>query len=99
MPNEESPPSGSKNEFLTPQSISFPVVLGVITGFQAAKAPTPFVIGLGVLGALAILGYEIYQAEIPKNPGERKKWWAARLLIWLFNTVVVIGSVIYLGGH
>jgi hypothetical protein len=94
MANEQVPASG-ESQLLSFQSMSFPTVLGVVSGFQAI-APIAYVIGLGVVGAGAILAFDTYRTELPKEPTERLKWWFARLLVWVFNTAVVIGSVVFL---
>ncbi|MCK4772605.1 MAG: hypothetical protein KAT18_06775 [Candidatus Latescibacteria bacterium] len=99
MSNEESPVSGDKSKFLTAQSISFPALLAVITGLKVSAAPIFFVILLGGLGAVAILTADILKTTIPQEHKQKLKWWAARLSIWLFNTAVVIGSVIFSVGN
>ena len=94
--SNETAASGDAGKFLSLHSASFPTVLAVLTGLRAAKAPVVYVVLLGTVGAIAILATEIYAAQIPRKPGQRWKWWVARLSIWLFNSAVVIGSVVFL---
>jgi hypothetical protein len=96
MSHQPTKAATGKSKFLTLQSLSFPVILGVLTGLAVAAVPASWIVFLAVVGALTIFGGELLQATFPTD--KKALWWSTRILVLVFNTVVVILSVLFTTG-
>jgi hypothetical protein len=93
MSDHQTPGSPGESKFLTLQSLSFPVLLGVLAGLRVAAVPSFWIVFLAVVGALTLFGGELLQATFPTS--KKALWWATRISVLVFNTVVVILSVLF----
>jgi hypothetical protein len=94
----QSPGNGNSNstdsgKFLSWQSLSLPALLTAMCAL-VGHAPSGFVIAIGGVGAIAIYVGAIYQATEAQR--KNRLWWAGRTLVWLLNSAIVIGNVVYL---
>lgn len=85
--------SPGESKFLTVQSLSFPVLLAVLTSLRVAAVPSFWIVFLAAVGALTIFGGELLHGTFPTD--RKALWWATRISVLVFHTVVVILSVLF----
>ena len=93
MSDQRTTGSTGESKFLTLQSLSFPVLLGVLSGLKVAAVPSFWIVFLAAVGALTIFGGELLQATFPTS--KKALWWSTRISVLVFNTIVVILSVLF----